>query len=33
MDVGEEFAADSGKYRICTVYVFNTDLRKEDRNV
>jgi hypothetical protein len=33
VDVGEELAADPGKYRIRTVYVFSTALRKENENV
>jgi hypothetical protein len=33
VDVGEELAADPGRYCICTVYVFSTALRKENENV
>lgn len=33
VDVGEERAADPGRYCIRTVYVFNTALRKENGNV
>ena len=33
VDVGEELAADPGKYCIRTVYVFSTALRKENGNV
>jgi hypothetical protein len=33
VDVGEELAADPGRYCVCTVYVFSTALRKESGNV